>query len=1070
MSINIGKAVAYLELDTSKFASGLTRAKNDLKVFGDSSATASQKLLGMSSAVGTVGTILTKSVSVPLATVGALSIKTAAQFEAGMSQVKAISGATGTEFEKLNQKAIEMGAKTKFSASESAQAFKYMAMAGWDANEMISGIEGTMNLAAASGEDLALVSDIVTDSLTAFGLSASDAAHFSDVLAQASARSNTNVSLMGETFQYVAPVAGALGYSVEDTAVAIGLMANSGIKASQAGTALRSIFTNLADPTNEVKQAMEQYNISLTDAEGNMKPLSTLMVELRDRFAGLSEAQKTQLASTLAGKYGMSGLLAVVNASQTDFDNLTKSINNADGASERMSKTMLDNTQGSLTLMKSAAESTAIIIGNKLKPSFDKVVKSATSMFEKFNKLSDAEQTQIVKIGGIVTAVGPAMMIGSKVLTLLAKGGSAIVKFNGELSLFTQAIGLFASGEKQAALQCGVLFNGLEKVGTGLVSFISSPAGLATLAVVGLTAAFVINQNQMKRIRDEASALSESEQALSDAINSTYESYKSLHEATQSSITSANQEATAQQALWEKLQGVVDENGRVISGKEVYAQVIIGQLSDALGQEITMTGNQIDGYAELSQSIEKVIANKKALAIQESLKEEYTQALSNQAKASVEYNNALIAVADTQSKVNQKQQEYDEALQRAMLTGYTMSYGVQTIGSELDGLKTKLSNQKSELDKSRQAMVGYNQTIENYNGLSGALIEGDAQKIEEALLKVQNSFQTANTGTAESLAEQQKEITQSYQDMQEALNSGTQGITQEMVDGMKSLADQANTELTNRIAQDKENLKQQFASLGTEVPEGLIMAMGNKSPEIQAKTVSLLTNVTNGVQLKKGEIQTAFTNLGIEAPSGLVKELANKQPDVQAKAIALCAQLQYGEQSKRGEVLSQFKGLGISVDDSVAGGIKGNESKVTSASGSVGKSGNQKMQSEMGKKLKSPDVDNNTTQKAKEEGNSAWSALKSIFSKSITANIVTNVKTLISGSHANGLDYVPYNGYIAELHQGERVLTKHENERYNRGVGGGKSGDTFIFYNIKPEPYEYSRQMKKAKKDLLNGF
>ena len=1070
MSINIGKAVAYLELDTSKFASGLTRAKNDLKVFGDSSATASQKLLGMSSAVGTVGTMLTKSVSVPLATVGALSIKTASQFEAGMSQVKAISGATGTQFEKLNQKAIEMGAKTKFSASESAQAFKYMAMAGWDANEMISGIEGTMNLAAASGEDLALVSDIVTDSLTAFGLSASDAAHFSDVLAQTSARSNTNVSLMGETFQYVAPVAGALGYSVEDTAVAIGLMANSGIKASQAGTALRSIFTNLADPTKEVKEAMEQYNISLTDAEGNMKPLSTLMVELRDRFAGLSEAQKTQLASTLAGKYGMSGLLAVVNASQTDFDNLTKSINNVDGASERMSKTMLDNTQGSLTLMKSAAESTAIIIGNKLKPSFDKVVKSATSMFEKFNKLSDAEQTQIVKIGGIVTAVGPAMMIGSKALTLLAKGGSTIVKFNGQLSLFTQAIGLFASGEKQAALQCGEWFSAMSKVGTGLVSFISSPAGLATLAVVGLTAAFVVNQNQMKSIRDEASALSESEQALSDAINSTYESYNSLHEATQSSITSANQEATAQQALWEKLQGVVDENGRVISGKEVYAQVIVGQLSDALGQEITLTGNQIDGYAELSQSIEQVIANKKALAIQESLKEEYTQALSNQVKASVEYNNALIAVADTQSKVNQKQKEYDEALQRAMLTGNTMSYEVLTMGSELDGLKTKLSNQKSELDKSRQAMVGYNQTIENYNGLSGALIEGDAQKIEEALLKVQNSFQTANTGTAESLAEQQKEITQSYQDMQEALNSGTQGITQEMVDGMKSLADQANTELTNRIAQDKENLKQQFASLGTEVPNGLIMAMGNKSPEIQAQTVSLLTNVTNGVQLKKGEIQTAFTNLGIEAPSGLVQELANKQPDVQAKAIALCAQLQYGEQSKRGEVLSQFKGLGISVDDSVAGGIKSNESKVTSVSGSVGKSGNQKMQSEMSKKLKSPDVDNNTTQKAKEEGNSAWSALKSIFSKSITANIVTNVKTLISGSHANGLDYVPYNGYIAELHQGERVLTKQENERYNRDVGSGKSGDTFIFYNTQPNPYEYARQMKKAKRERESGF
>lgn len=319
MAINMGTAVAYLELDTSKFTKGFASARNDLQQFNNSSASISTRLTGLSNAMVATGSVLTKSVSVPLLTIGAAALKTTADFDAGMSEVKAISGATGTEFKQLETKAIQMGAKTKYSATEAASAFKYMAMAGWDTNDMLSGISGVMNLAAASGEDLATTSDIVTDALTAFGLSAKDSSHFADILAQASSRSNTNVGLMGETFKYVAPVAGALGYSAEDCAVAIGLMANSGIKASQAGTALRSLFTRLAKPTDTVAAAMEKYNITLTDANGNMKPLSTLMSEMRDRFSGLSEAQKANLAATLAGQEGMSGLLAIVNSSDDDL-------------------------------------------------------------------------------------------------------------------------------------------------------------------------------------------------------------------------------------------------------------------------------------------------------------------------------------------------------------------------------------------------------------------------------------------------------------------------------------------------------------------------------------------------------------------------------------------------------------------------------------------------------------------------------------------------------------------------------------------------------------------------------
>ena len=217
------------------------------------------------------GSTLTKSVTLPLAALGTASVKTASDFESAMSKVEAISGSTGDEMDALCDKAIEMGAKTKFSAKESADAFTYMAMAGWDAGQMMDGIGGIMSLAAADGLDLATTSDIVTDALTAFGLQAADSGHFADVLAQASSSANTNVSMLGESFKYVAPVAGSLGMSVEDTALALGLMANAGIKSSQAGTALRTALTNMVKPTDSMAAKMDALGISVTNSDGSMK-------------------------------------------------------------------------------------------------------------------------------------------------------------------------------------------------------------------------------------------------------------------------------------------------------------------------------------------------------------------------------------------------------------------------------------------------------------------------------------------------------------------------------------------------------------------------------------------------------------------------------------------------------------------------------------------------------------------------------------------------------------------------------------------------------------------------------
>lgn len=282
------------------------------------------------------------------------AIKSYADFEKEMSAVKAISGATGAEFDMLTEKARQMGADTKFSATESAQAFEYMAMAGWKTDDMMNGIEGVMNLAAASGEDLGRVSDIVTDALTAFGLKASDSAHFADVLAAAATSSNTNVGMMGDTFKYVAPLAGALKYDVEDVATAIGVMANSGVKGTEAGTSLRSIFTRLAKPPKDAAKALDALGISIKNSDGTIKPFMQTMEEMRDKFSTLSDDQKIQYAASIAGQEAMSGLLAIMNASEGDFEKVANAIDHANGSAEKMAKTRMDNLAGDIELVGGA--------------------------------------------------------------------------------------------------------------------------------------------------------------------------------------------------------------------------------------------------------------------------------------------------------------------------------------------------------------------------------------------------------------------------------------------------------------------------------------------------------------------------------------------------------------------------------------------------------------------------------------------------------------------------------------------------------------------------------------------
>ena len=474
---------------TSVALAKIDEAGKKIESFGDSVTHAGQAIMPASMAV---------------AGLGAAAVKTATDFDAGMSKVAAISGATGDDLDALRDKARELGAKTKFSASEAASAMEYMAMAGWKTEDMLGGIEGIMNLAAASGEDLATTSDIVTDALTAFGLTAQDSAHFADILAAASSNANTNVAMMGETFKYCAPIAGALGFSAEDVAEAIGLMANAGIKSTQAGTALRTIMNNLSGEVKITGAALGEVTIATTNTDGSMRELSDILADCRGAFSLLSESEKAQAAEALVGKNAMSGFLALMNAGDADIEKLANSIDHCsdtfvktvdgaiipmsqaleegidwieeyNGVSEQMAAVMQDNLGGQLTILKSQLEELAISFGEMLMPAIRAIVSKIQAFVDKLNVMSESQRKAVLTIGLIIAALGPLLVILGTVISKVGVAMQGFVKL--------------ATGVKKLGVAVKAGTGVFGKLGAALGG-ISAPV-LAVIAVIAvLVAAF----------------------------------------------------------------------------------------------------------------------------------------------------------------------------------------------------------------------------------------------------------------------------------------------------------------------------------------------------------------------------------------------------------------------------------------------------------------------------------------------------------------------------------------------------------------------------------------------------
>lgn len=421
MSINVGSAIAYLDLDHSKFNAGLISAKQQLGTFMDNTKESSTRIESLGGVITGVGSTLTKGLTVPLAAVGAGAVKVAVDFESSMSRVKALTGAVGGEFEKLEKQAIELGSTTSFSASEASEGMQNLASAGFTVNEIMSAMPGILDLAASDNIDLASAAEVASSTLRGFGLEASKASHVADVLARAAADTNAGILDTGEAMKYIAPVASAMSLSLEEVTAAIGIMSNAGIKGGQAGTALRASLTRLANPSKEASELMESLGFNAYDSRGKMLSLGGIIQNLVTSMNGLSEEQKQQAIATIFGQEAMSGMLTLIQAGPQQLEKLTKSFKNSSGAAREMADTMMDNTKGAWDEFTSGLEGAGIAIGKSLLPMLTKGINKITEMVNSFNSLPPYAQKMIVSIGTTVAAIGPLMIIGGKLITGIGK-------------------------------------------------------------------------------------------------------------------------------------------------------------------------------------------------------------------------------------------------------------------------------------------------------------------------------------------------------------------------------------------------------------------------------------------------------------------------------------------------------------------------------------------------------------------------------------------------------------------------------------------------------------------------
>ncbi len=884
------------------------------------------------------------------------SVDIGGEFESQMSKVKAVSGATADEMKALTDKAKEMGGTTKFTAKQAGEALEYMSMAGWKTADMLGGIEGVMNLAAASGEDLGKTSDIVTDALTAFGMKAGDAGHFADVLAAASSSANTNVGMMGETFKYVGAMAGTLGYSAEDVGLSIGLMANAGIKASQAGTELNAIYTRLSVNTSHARDAIEGLGIQFYDANGKARSWGTILDEMRIKTAKMTDAEKTAFANRVAGQRAQAGLLAMLNATSADYDKLTSSIKNADGAAKRMADTMQDNLSGQLTVLKSGLEGTAITIYEEMQKPLTEGVKTAVSAlndpriqngvktvgkqfgemfagvakfaakhapdfikgFQKVTAyLSGSSFKNTVKSGGeLLGSIGKvALETGKVALPAVVKGVELLTK-SGKVLVPVLAAGYAGFKAFQIVKTVTELVQGASGAFQALnVVMMANPWALAiggiaavTVALVALTAAGKDTENQYADLDDQlektAVSMQDMEQSRKDSYNSSFSEIYQIEK------------------LKDRLHDLVDENGNVIGSKKELKSVTDKLNENGFKVELNKTGDLITNYQELNKEIDNYIQKKQLQAKFDSLDPEYK-------KYSVEQDNMHKATNDARKAY---QNERDAFMERWGVDPDELITEDGYLSEKFDeGLKKNISWRffGEEIAEQAKAVHDRKQTLKEYAKQEGEALDL-VRAVEEAYAKQGAGDLTGANKRLEQYLNDRHALWKSYENYEatqkkQAIKDLGEQLNDEFATYQVAL-DIGGQSLIDKSLSQMQKAADELAKAGVKIPDGLIEGIqsGEISVEEAIQTINRLVFNETKVDL--------FEN-GKEATESFAEGQSSALPGVQEQANET-VDMTIGAFSSR-VAKDQAKAAGEGLTDNYAGGIDGNVETVTEASQAV---------------------------------------------------------------------------------------------------------------------------------------
>lgn len=1033
MAVDVGTAIAYLDLNATSFNSALEQSQKALKTFSDSSSGLGDKISALGGVMSNVGSSLTQTLTTPILGFAESVVEAGMSFDATMSKVKAISGATEEEFQNLRDAALEMGKTTKFTTTEAAEALVYMGMAGWDAQEMIAGLPGVMNLAAASGADLGITSDIVTDALTAFGLTADDAAGFVDVLAMSSARSNTDVVKMGETFKYVAPIAGTLGYSVQDTALAIGLMANSGIKASQAGTSLRMGLTRLVSPTDDAAVVMDELGISVTNADGTMKDFDTTMGILREAFGGLTEAEQLHAASTIFGKQAMSGMLAVINASTEEYNSLKNEIYNCDGAAQTMSDTMMDNLQGSITLCTSALQVLYQRLYDLVEPMLRKLIDTITDVVNWFSSLSDEELTFIVQIGAVVAAIGPALLIFGRLLTVVGNVAKIFQMVSGILGGF-------------------------------------SPIILAVVAGIALlVAGFVEAYKSSNQVRDAISQLGTiAQRVIFSVINFLKQLWTALKPIIDIVVKVLANLIEILLPPLVKLLGAISSVlevilplvGKLFEWVAKLAEIILNVLGPVLEFVAEILGLIIEGIAGFIQGISDVV--KKLFGLKDDFKksgkeaargfsegiEEGTldteNALTNFGNKAKSTTTNILGIVDGKSSVFE---EFGLGVGTGLASG--IDSGTESVVASVDNMGMQV---ESSFQSHQERLDSYYQKeIDDWNRYTQEELAIWQDRYNQGLMS-QEEYNRAVSESTEWGLQNINRLEAEWADQTNALKNEKNLSYEEQLQGHLDRVEQRHQfnlqqiEVQTQSSVDRINQEYNQGYITREqMLEQTGVAMQVKQERIDVE----LLNIREEKNAEQEYMERIHAQEMESIQIGSAEEIKDQKIRIDNEYLE--SDRKYTEESKK------------NTTDMTAENIKQVAMLATSIGSTAATMWTPLVMITANSAKQIQDIVN---QMVVNVGNSLNNMRNSISAVSSSLNVVGRS---VNGSHAAGLDYVPFNGYVARLHEGERVLTKQESKDYSQDSGAGKGGDTFNFYNTKPNPYEYARQMKLAKKELLFG-